>query len=189
MAINLFGLSSWKILFPVLLLILPFIAERGINPVEFLRPTRQGLVTFCSVSAITISLYPPLFLLYNTIILNKSFVIPSIWAPLKHIGPKMPVILLMALAEEIFFRAYIQETTLKRMKEKRFIITRKNLFTSIIFGAVHAVAFLNPVRAATFFPSLLFGWMAERSGGRIFYPVLYHLVCNLLAYTLPYFLG
>lgn len=76
--------------------------------------------------------------------------------------------LVVALAEEVFFRGYLQE------RFERLWPARRKLFGvpfgaaillgSAVFALAHFVGEYNPARLGPFFPSLLFGLLRARSG-------------------------
>ncbi|MFU8807350.1 MAG: myxosortase MrtP, partial [Bradymonadaceae bacterium] len=101
----------------------------------------------------------------------------------------------VALPEEYFYRGYLQTRIGQALKARRMArgksdeprrrlgISWSNLITSSLFALGHV---LIPVggallisRAAVFFPSLLFGWLRERTDS-IVAPVIYHGACNMM---------
>ncbi|NPA32709.1 MAG: CPBP family intramembrane metalloprotease [Aquificae bacterium] len=76
----------------------------------------------------------------------------------------------VAFAEELFFRGFLME---------RF----NNLTVSLLFALSHFVYWSNLNALLTFFPSLLFGWLYQRSGSLIA-PVLAHFSLNLFYFYL-----
>jgi hypothetical protein len=110
------------------------------------------------------------------------------WLPLLVLAQ----LLLVALPEEYFYRGYLQ-TTLARVWPKRaklwiFEVGPAILVTSLLFGLGHVVIDIRPARMSVFFPSLLFGWMRDRTG-TLATGIFYHAACNLLveAATCHYF--
>lgn len=91
--------------------------------------------------------------------------------------------LLVALPEEFFYRGYIQtrlnEVFPKRIKILFVEIGPSIIITSLLFAVGHFIVEPNIQRLAVFFPSLLFGWLRDRSG-TIVSPVIYHALCNML---------
>lgn len=94
----------------------------------------------------------------------------------------------IALPEEYFYRGYLQ-TRLKQALGERYNERWMGkpmtaiVLTSLLFGLGHL---LVPVagslwlsRMSVFFPSLLFGWLRERTG-TIVTPMVYHAGCNLM---------
>ena len=91
--------------------------------------------------------------------------------------------LVVALAEEIFFRGYLQE------RLQRLWPARRRLFgapfgaaivvTSAVFALAHYVGEYDLTRLGPFFPSLLFGWLRARSR-TVVGAVAFHAYANLL---------
>ncbi len=92
-------------------------------------------------------------------------------------------VVLVAFPEEYFYRGYLQ-TTLDEAVPGRLHLGPLHLspaivITSALFGIGHFIINFHPSRLAVFFPSLLFGWLRDRTG-TIFTCVIYHAACNLL---------
>ncbi len=183
------SLFEWRYaLFPALLLIFPLLVFPKIEFKKVLQPTKEGAKLFVAISFIVVLLFPCAYLAYFSVFIGKSLTTPNVMEIYEAVKKGLLLTFLVAFPEEFFFRAFIQETALKKHDRKFFfIITRKNMVTSILFGACHAISFLNITRGATFFPSLLFGWLTEKSGGRIFYPILFHAISNILVFVLATF--
>lgn len=183
-------LFKWRsVLFPLILLALPHILDRNFRWNNFIRVELEGIKPFLLISATTIVLYPPLFFGWFLWFEKASFQIPQTSALISNFFYGLFLGIVVAVPEELFFRAWLQETIFKKYNNKIFfIITKKNLTTSFIFGTAHAVSFLNPLRMSTFFPSLLFGWFTEKSRSNIFYAVLFHAVSNIIALELNLFI-
>jgi hypothetical protein len=102
------------------------------------------------------------------------------WLPLAIIVQ----LLLIALPEEFFYRGYLQRR-LDELRGRRawalgpVELSRSNLVVSALFAVGHFAVGLDPLRLAVFFPSLVFGWLRDRTDG-IVAPVLYHAACNLM---------
>lgn len=171
--------------FPAVLIFLPLICDFSFRPGNIWKPSKKGFKLFISVTAAVILLYPPAFFFYWISFKNQGFITPQTGEILKAVTKGLAAVLIAAIPEEFFFRGYLQEHIFSNLNKKIFkIITVKNLTTSLLFGAVHAIAFTDITRAATFFPSLLFGLFTEKSDGRIFYSVLFHIISNILAFVL-----
>lgn len=172
-------------IFPAALILLPIIIDTGFNFRSLLLPSKKGFKLFLWISVITVLLYPLLFFGYWVWYKGNSFGIPGSNRIFGAVSKGLTGVLIAAIPEEFFFRGYLQEHVFKKYDFKIIkILSMKNILTSVFFGAVHAIAFLDITKATTFFPSLLFGLMAEKSKGRIFYSVLFHVVANILAYLL-----
>ncbi len=93
----------------------------------------------------------------------------------------------VALAEEVFFRGYLQERLERWRPSKRRVLGAPFgtavVLTSVVFAFAHFVGEYQPARLLTFFPSLVFGWLRAR-GDSLVAPIGYHWFCNLLAATL-----
>lgn len=170
---------------PFILILLPVFLDRDFKPKDFWRPTKKGFKLFLLVTAAVILLYPPLFFGFLVKARGAVFVIPTAGEVFGGVLKGLLAIAVAAIPEEFFFRSYIQEHILAD-QNKKFLgpVTRKNLITSLLFGFIHVLAFLNITRMNTFFPSLLFGLFTEKSRGRIFYSIAFHAVSNILQFTL-----
>ncbi|HNW82553.1 MAG TPA: CPBP family intramembrane metalloprotease [bacterium] len=176
--------------FPAVLIFLPLILDRTFSPANLLKPSIKGFRLFFSVSIAVVLIYPVLFFFYWINLKHYQFAIPDTSEIFKAVTKGIAAVAVAAIPEEFFFRGYVQEHAFSQFNKKFFkIITLKNLFTSLLFGAVHAIAFLDITRASTFFPSLLFGLFTEKSEGRIFYSISFHVISNILAFVLWTFIN
>lgn len=96
-------------------------------------------------------------------------------------------LLVVALPEEFFYRAYLQTTLTRAWGEGRCRLLGAPVgaaffATQALFALGHLAEF-HPWRLAVFFPSLLFGWLRVRTGS-ITAPILVHALSNLLLMTL-----
>ena len=91
-------------------------------------------------------------------------------------------ILVIACPEEIFFRGYMQtrlnDLFVRRARVLGTPLSASVLVTSALFALGHFVIHPDPSRLAVFFPSLLFGWLRERSGS-VVASGLFHGLCNV----------
>lgn len=97
-------------------------------------------------------------------------------------------LLLVAIPEEFFYRGYLQ----RRLDEgygRRTVfrigpvdVSRSNLVASAVFALGHFVIGWAPIRLMVFFPSLLFGWMRDRTGG-LAASVTCHVACNAMVHV------
>jgi membrane protease YdiL (CAAX protease family) len=78
----------------------------------------------------------------------------------------------VALPEEYFFRGILQPALSGEKQPWRGV-----LLASAAFALAHVVLQGDPWRASVFFPSLVFGWLRERTGSLI-PPILFHATCN-----------
>ncbi len=182
------NLNKFEIRFalvPLMLLTAPFFIQGNLNYFQCLEPHRKGFTLFIIISFIVILFYPPVFLLYHTMFAGYSFVTPQTEQFLSAALKGVVIIPVTALPEELFFRGFVQEDVLKLRKKKTFpFVTQKNLITSILFALMHAFAFMDISRITTFFPSLLFGLITEKSNGSVLYAILFHGITNITAFTL-----
>ena len=182
---NKYRFSARHFIFPLLLFTLPIACDPLFRPKKLFIPSKEGLKLFLWVTVATLVLYPPLFFAYNLGFMHRALATPTTNELMKAVTKGLIAIAVAAIPEEFFFRGYIQEHVFSHFDKKILkIVSLKNLFTSLLFGLVHALAFLDITRAATFFPSLLFGLFTEKSRGRIFYSISYHVVSNIMAFIL-----
>jgi len=94
---------------------------------------------------------------------------------------------LIAIPEEVFYRGYLQQ----RLRQLwpggiMFLGGRFGpaiVVASLLFALGHVVTIPAPFRLAVFFPSLLFGWLRDRTG-RIEGSVLLHVLSNITMLSL-----
>ncbi|MCO6412667.1 MAG: JDVT-CTERM system CAAX-type protease [Thiogranum sp.] len=95
-------------------------------------------------------------------------------APLAFLYPA----LLYPVVEELVFRGIIQEQLHKRLSPWRLgPLSHANIFTSLLFTALHFINHPPLWAAAVFFPSLVFGLFRDRSGG-VTAPIVLHVFYN-----------
>ncbi len=88
----------------------------------------------------------------------------------------VPFYLGVAVGEETFFRGFFYSVF---ENERLFwLLTKNNLLSSILFGVAHALVYYDPSRFIVFFPSLIMGFLYERSGS-IVAPILFHFLSDL----------
>lgn len=92
--------------------------------------------------------------------------------------------LFVALPEEFYFRGYMQGTLNGVFKRScRFLgvnVGWSILITSVVFAFSHSFVHCAWWHFSIFFPSLLFGWLREKTGS-ITAPVLFHAACNVIS--------
>jgi len=111
--------------------------------------------------------------------------------PPLHLGSTvnevMGQIALIALPEEVFYRGYLQtrldDAWPGRVRLLGAPIGLSVVVTSAIFALGHFMTIHDAGRLAVFFPSLLFGWLRERTGG-VGASIAFHASCNLFSATL-----
>ncbi len=127
----------------------------------------------------------PLFLLGNhlwqTVVFDRT--LAPAWPARNVAYLAFEQILLIALPEEFFYRGWLQ-TVLTRRWPARFRILGGDFgkavwLTSLLFAIGHLASIPHPFRLATFFPSLLFGWMAVKRGSLVS-PIILHGLSNVL---------
>ena len=94
-------------------------------------------------------------------------------------------LLLVAIPEEFFYRAYLQRglESFWPGGRRRVLGVMTNpsavAATSALFALGHFVVGFDPQRLAVFFPSLLFGWMKDATGS-IAAAAVFHALCNIV---------
>ncbi len=85
--------------------------------------------------------------------------------------------LVVALGEETFFRGLFYSLS----KNERLVgfLSKNNFASSLLFGVAHALIYQNPLMFKVFFPSLVMGWLYERTGS-LFAPILFHALANVV---------
>lgn len=93
-------------------------------------------------------------------------------------------LLVIALPEEYFFRAYLW-SRLEPPPDRsgRRLLGPPLVLTSALFALGHVLVDFDPQRLAVFFPGLIFGWMRARTGS-IAAGTVFHALCNLLSQVL-----
>src|SRR6266487_1314421 len=139
------------------------------------RPVRRSLAFAGGAMAAVF----PLFLVGYVVFLQLActFVLPpglcarfAGWAALAH--PRLPdgfleaaltQTIVTAIPEELFFRGYLQKRLEEAFPPRRRLlgggIGVALIVSAFLFGLSHVLFDLNPLRMATFFPGLLFGWL------------------------------
>ncbi|PIR20935.1 MAG: hypothetical protein COV45_03475 [Deltaproteobacteria bacterium CG11_big_fil_rev_8_21_14_0_20_47_16] len=184
-------LQSFSILFQYRSLI--FAAVLLYVPLAITRKHRNQLV-FIETSPLHVLRSLGFFLLWAIIIFVPYTFLVHLWAQLYWGGnpfkfamlPSWNLILtqliVVALPEETFFRGYMQ-TRFQQIFKPRWSIFGARLgwgwiLTCIIFAAAHSLIQFQWWHFAIFFPSLVFGYLRERTDGLIA-PILFHALSNL----------
>ncbi len=87
-----------------------------------------------------------------------------------------------AIPEEIFFRGFMYASI-----ENEFIFwkfSKANLVTSFLFALAHVLIYYNPAMFKTFFPSLVFGFLYERTGS-VIAPIIFHWLSDVVYVIFP----
>ena len=101
-------------------------------------------------------------------------------------------VILIALPEEVFYRGWLQPR-LRRvwpggLKVLGVSVGPAIFVTSVLFALGHVVTIPAAFRLAVFFPSLLFGWLRDRTD-HLAGPVAMHVLSNLAMLTVMRFYG
>lgn len=145
-----FGMNSWVWLLPILFLLLPFIDSSWKVP-AIQRQKYLRIIWLILVLSIL------LLLLQHPEALDLFIV----------------MVLLAALPEEWFFRAYLQ-ARLGNNNAAVFIV-------SVLFSFMHFIAHDTMVVLLVFIPSLFFGWMYRKTNDLVLVVIL-HALSNLFYY-------
>lgn len=85
------------------------------------------------------------------------------WAAGEERQLVLKLLLLAPLIEEVFFRAVVHASLLRRFAHWRSThFSAANLATAILFGALHLVYAPAPHAIAVVLPALAIGWVFER---------------------------
>jgi len=106
---------------------------------------------------------------------------PNLIQGLYFLAKKALLLAPLALAEEFFFRGYLQESVFFSLwGERRFgPLSFKNLLAAALFALAHGVSYLSLVGFLTVFGGLILGWIVERSGRSIWPAVALHGISNI----------
>lgn len=94
----------------------------------------------------------------------------------QHLASAVSALLIAALPEEWFFRAYLQ-TTLET--HRRFRGLRAILVASLLFSLIHGLSRDWTTALLVFIPSLFYGWLYQRNHDLLLV-VLVHALSNLV---------
>lgn len=140
---------------------------------------RGEVVAFGVVAAVTAVAYSAAVHAYQTEIMGRTF---GFRWPSNLLETLLVELLVVALAEELFFRGYVQERLTKGWPwgDGRRAVVGAVVLTSLLFACAHVSGEWRLARFGPFFPGLLFGALRARAGF-IWSAVAYHAFCNLLA--------
>ncbi len=146
-------------------------------------PWRLDLSVLVVVSALTLIPYAIAVHVYMTIFEGRVFV--AGWPTAGFFDLVVTHLILVAPAEEIYFRGFLQERLGRRWPPRcrwwGAPVGRAWWATAVVFALAHFIGeFHVPARLATFFPGLVFGWMRARTGS-VLSAIAYHAFCNVLA--------
>ena len=139
------------------------------------------------VAAVVLPIYAIGFDSWHTLVLHKLRIVPTsaAWRGL----PEQILVQLGAIAvpEELFFRGYVQGRLQQVWPARRRLLGQPfgaaHVVAALLFALIHLVAVPAPFRLLVFFPGLLFGWLAQRTGSALAAAVL-HALCNVALFLL-----
>ncbi len=96
-------------------------------------------------------------------------------------------IFVVALPEELFYRGFLQSALLKKWPKHKltlgFPLGFAIILTNIIFACGHWIGVWDTARLLTFFPGLIFSYLAYKNKS-LFSAILFHAACNILGHIL-----
>ncbi len=116
-----------------------------------------------------------------TLLLLTAVALVWPWDDLPHRRPFDMVLKLMisgfaaAVAEEIFFRGWIQPALRRRYSAAVSIVA-----VNLVFAPLHLIAAPYSISLLTFFPGLIMGWLREKYGN-ILPSIIFHFLGNVWA--------
>ncbi len=135
----------------------------------------RGLTWGISISALVLPIYFIVCSRFNSPVFSESSFINSL---IFFLG--------VAVAEEIFFRGYLYSEI---ENEPLFLgISKANFISSFLFALAHVLIYYNPVMFKVFLPSLIMGWLYERSGS-ILAPIVFHWLSDVIHSIIPCYVG
>ena len=160
------------------------IGRRGVTRESLgltLESWRADLRWFVIVSLATIVPYAIGLHFYMTQLQGQTFY-PT-W-PQGLIEAAATNLFLVGIAEELYFRGYLQERLTRLWPDqRRFLgapVGAALVVTAAVFALAHFIGEYAPTRLGPFFPGLVFGWLRARTQ-TIVAAVGYHAFCNVLA--------
>lgn len=89
----------------------------------------------------------------------------------------------IAVAEEIFFRGYLQSNilsllTIATKKKLAFLQFMSIIISAVVFAASHSLLLGNLISIITFFPGLILGWLFIKTKS-LLAPILFHGLANV----------
>lgn len=187
-------LSSYLSTFVALTLIYPPVIHVALRriPISFFEKNAPSIVSsFFYFVAAAFAIMPPFLILnhfYQWIFFDRGLSLAFL-----DFSPQTVLIqtFLIAFPEEFFFRGYLQTLISKASKKfdrkihlfgsRRFAISWAIPVTSFLFAASHSLITFRWWHFAIFFPSLVFGWLREKTNGLVA-PILFHALSNLLVF-------
>lgn len=142
---------------------------------------REDLKVFVPLALLTIVPFGLGHHIWQTELFNRSF---SFRWPPDFLESVLVQFFVVALAEEIFYRGYLQGRMQALWPAQRKLFGAPFgaaiIVSSAVFALAHFAGEYRPARLGPFFPSLLFGLLRARTGS-ILGAMSYHAFCNLLA--------
>jgi membrane protease YdiL (CAAX protease family) len=100
----------------------------------------------------------------------------------------LQLLLLYPVLEEVLFRGLLQGALIKRISGGLGAVSHANLVTSLIFATAHLYSHPLAWAAATFAPSLLFGYFRDRYR-HVLPAILLHVFYNSAFFLAPVMFG
>jgi len=127
----------------------------------------RGLIWGIGASSLILPLY--------VVICNKAG--NTSFLPSENFSSIALFYLTVAVAEETFFRGYLYS----EMDIKPFLgfISKANFVSSFLFATAHALIYFNPIMFKVFFPSLIMGYLYERSDS-ILASIIFHWISDVI---------
>jgi membrane protease YdiL (CAAX protease family) len=175
------GTSSMAALFLLACLALPLLGGTLTSLQQTLVIRRSGWAMTAVLSLLLAIVPYGMLLVAVKGYLRAMLLHPTLVETTHFLVRRAPLLLTLALAEEFFFRGYLQETVFRVHWGTRSwgLVTRKNLAASLLFGVAHGVSALSPLGLLKVFSGLVLGWLVERSDGSIWPAVVLHALSNL----------
>lgn len=170
---------------------LPLLSGRRRAIVEMLGLRRQGWAWAGALSAGALLACVGAALALVAGYLRGLFVHPGLADTMHFLTGKAALVLPLALAEEFFFRAYLQEGVFAGAWGGRGWgpLTHKNLATGSLFALAHVLSRQQPAALLLVFGGVLMGWVMERSGRSVWPAVALHAASNMAVAWLVWVAG
>ncbi len=169
----------------LLLIYIPVIhvTWRKIPITFFEKNISHGLSSIQLFLRTSLILFPPFLVLayfYQTLFSSLHLHIASLHEPFSLI---LTQLFLVAFPEEFFFRGYLQ-TLVQRLFPKwiHFLGLEIGIaipITACLFALSHSIITVRWWHFAIFFPSLVFGWLRQKTNGLVA-PILFHALSNVV---------
>ena len=138
--------------------------------------------SFWECMKLNLIIWPPFIVIYhfwNSIFFSKSFVGTL---PNELLLTILYQLFFVAIPEEFFYRGYFQ-TRLNDIYPKNWVffgtpMGKSTIYTGIFFAFGHSIVTFQWWHFSIFFPSLLFSYLREKTGG-ILSSAMFHASCNI----------